>query len=67
MQALTFRLRLNRAGRRDSVAHFAEALNMVSDHLDCLYHLVRHHPIYFDRNSSKLLRGGLLGGASAPV
>jgi hypothetical protein len=49
MQALYFRLRLNRAGKRENRQQFAEALNMVSDHLDCIYHLVRHHPIYFDR------------------
>jgi Ran GTPase-activating protein (RanGAP) involved in mRNA processing and transport len=52
MQALDFRLRLNRAGKRENRQQFAEALNMVSDHLDCLYHLVRRHPIYFDLQRS---------------
>jgi Leucine Rich repeat len=50
MQALYFRLRLNRAGKRENREQFAEALNMVSDHVGCLYHLIRHHPTYFNRD-----------------
>ena len=45
-QALDFRLRLNRAGygsvsSRDS---FVESLNSVSDHLGCLFYILRHLP-----------------------
>jgi hypothetical protein len=49
MKALDFQLRLNRAGSDESRPLYAEALNLVSDHLGCLYHLVRKNPAYCDR------------------
>lgn len=48
MQALNFQLRLNRAGPRNTKASFVEALNMVSDHVGCLFHLVKKHANYFE-------------------
>lgn len=49
MQELNYRLRLNRAGKTDNRENFAEALNLVSDHLGCIYTLVRGHPKYCER------------------
>lgn len=49
MQALHYELRLNRAGSDESRPLFVEALNLVSDHLGCLYHLVRKNPSYCNR------------------
>lgn len=49
MQALHFRLRLNRAGKGENREKFAEALNSVSDHLDCLYYLIRRNAHYCER------------------
>jgi hypothetical protein len=51
MRALNFQLRLNRAGSDESRPLFVEALNMVSDHLGCLYHLMRKNPAYCNRQS----------------
>ena len=50
MQALYFRLRLNRAGTGENREQFCQALNLVSDHLGCIYHLVRHNAKFCDRN-----------------
>lgn len=58
MQALYFQLRLNRAGKRENPVQFAEALNLVSDHVGCLFHLIRHHPKYFDRTTMPKLKAG---------
>ncbi|GKY90540.1 hypothetical protein MPSEU_000027700 [Mayamaea pseudoterrestris] len=54
MQALTFQLRLNRAGSDESRPLFVEALNLVSDHLGCLYHLIRKNPSYCNRRLNTL-------------
>jgi hypothetical protein len=61
MQALNFQLRLNRAGKAESRPLYVEALNLVSDHLGCLYHLVRKHPQYCDRSlqTETLVTNGL--------
>jgi len=56
MQSLNFRLRLNRAGKGENRDKFAEALNSVSDHLGCLYHLVRGNPHYCERPELLLQR-----------
>lgn len=49
MQALHFRLRLNRTGKRENKEQFVEALNLVSDHVGCLFHLLRANPGYCDK------------------
>jgi len=56
MQALDFRLRLNRAGKGESRQRFCEALNSVSDHLDCIYHLVRGNAHYCERPAAPATR-----------
>uniref|UniRef100_A0A7S3P6S5 Uncharacterized protein n=1 Tax=Amphora coffeiformis TaxID=265554 RepID=A0A7S3P6S5_9STRA len=47
-KVLDYHLRLNRAGETGSRRKFVEALNSVSDHLQCLYTLVRKSPKYCD-------------------
>ena len=45
---MDYHMRLNRAGETDNRKKFAEALNSVSDHVQCLYKLVRESPKYCD-------------------
>lgn len=48
MKLMDYHLRLNRAGETANRSQFVEALNSVSDHVQCLYTLVRESPRYCD-------------------
>ena len=54
MKSIYFHIRLNRAQAQGSVGAnkplFVEALNSVSDQVDCLYHFLRTYPKHCDRD-----------------
>ena len=58
-KALDYRLRLNRAGfssRKMPRDKFVEGLNSVSDHVGCLYHILRHYPQYVEGDNHRNIR-----------
>ena len=56
-QKIYYHIRLNRAlpgqAAPDSKATFVEALNSVSDQIDCIYHFVRTYPGHCHRPDAK--------------
>lgn len=55
MKEMDYQIRLNRAGDRGNRKKFVEALNSVSDHLQCLFALLRESPQYCDRTCPDVL------------
>ena len=61
-KALDFRLRLNRAGYGETIARteFVESLNSVSDHLGCIFYILRNLSHHVGRHGDEMTKSTAL-------